>query len=192
MKSQSVDIMCIQEVRKKNSDKFISDDGYTVLWSGSGDGSREWAGVGFIISPSLQRNFLGFRPLSNRIAALKLSVNCRSLVVFSVYAPHNLKPLPERVSFYDDLDKAVQVVKANGPTYIVGDLNARLGQRRTGEEDILGDYCFGREAQHAVEAPNRELLIEFCTSLEYIVANTWMPNPWEMQVTYHEPSVHPR
>jgi len=105
MKSQSVDIMCIQEVRKKNSDKFISDDGYTVLWSGSGDGSREWAGVGFIISPSLQPNFLGFRPLSNRIAALKLSVSCGSMVVFSVYAPHNLKPLPERVSFYDDLTR---------------------------------------------------------------------------------------
>ena len=191
MNSHSVDIMCMQEVRRLNTDKFFSEGGHEVLISGSGGGGREWAGVGFIISPKLRHFIMGFRPLSNRIAALKLRVDGGSMALLSVLAPHNLRPIPERIWFYDELEKAVQAVKVNGSTYVFGDLNARLGQRRHGEEAILGGYCFGREAQHVVEAPNRDLLIEFCTNFELAVANTWVHNPPHAQVTYHELSVPP-
>ena len=133
MKLHSIDILCIQETRKINSDKYLSDDGCTVLLSGSGESCREWAGVGFVISARADRCVIGFRPLSNRIACLKLRVAGGTLALFTTLAPHNLRPLPEKAAFYDELDQAVQVVRANGPTYIFGDLNARLGQRRPGE-----------------------------------------------------------
>ena len=106
-------------------------------------------------------------------------------------APHNLKPLPERVQFYDNLEDAVAQVSSNGPKLILGDLNARIGQKRPGEESILGDFRFGREATHRVELPNRDLLLELCCNLGYIVANSLLPNPAQNQVTYHEPVARP-
>ena len=53
-----------------------------------------------------------------------------------------------------------------------GDFNARIGQRRPGEEEVLGEHCFGREAMYQVEIPNRDLLLEFCSNRKLIVGNT--------------------
>lgn len=61
-----------------------------------------------------------------------------------------------------------------------------MGQRRLGEEAIQGDYCFGPEAQHRAEAPNRDLLVEFCCSSSLSIALPFLQNPVCRQVTYHE------
>ena len=95
MKTNSVDILCVQECRKLKSDKFWSDSGHMVLLSGSGSGTREWAGVGFIVSPRMQSQVIGFRPISNRIAVLKMRTAGGCVAFLSVLSPHNLKPLPE-------------------------------------------------------------------------------------------------
>ena len=60
MESNSVDIMCIQKGRRLQSDTFKNDAGYSVYLSASGTGSREWAGVGFIIAPCMRQSVLGF------------------------------------------------------------------------------------------------------------------------------------
>jgi exonuclease III len=99
MKTHSIDITCVQETRKLNSDQFCSDTGDVVLLSGSGASSREWAGVGFIVSKRVQSLIVGFRPISNRLAALNLRVAGGCIALFSAYAPHNLKPLSEIVAF---------------------------------------------------------------------------------------------
>ena len=116
MKSNSIDVMCIQEVRRLHSDTFKSDAGYLVYSSGSIACKREWTGVGFIVSPKVQKHVIGFRPLTNRVAVLKLRVMGGCMAMVSAYAPHNLRPISEQISFYDDLDKALQGVGTNGPT----------------------------------------------------------------------------
>ena len=72
-----------------------------------------------------------------------------------------------------------------------GDFNARIGGRRPGEEDVFGEFTYGREAQHAVELPNRDLLVEFCLSKGLAVANTFADVPAHQKVTYHEPGTRP-
>ena len=54
---------------------------------------------------------------------------------------------------------------------------ARLGQARPGEEDIIGQFTFGREARHLVEVPNRELLIEFFIGAGLIIASSYIDRP---------------
>ena len=61
-----------------------------------------------------------------------------------------------------------------------------IGQKLSGEECILGEFGFGREAQRYVDTANRELLIELCTGLDYVVPNTLYPDSPELKVTYHE------
>lgn len=177
MRNHSIDIICIQETRKINSDHYDTDSGYAVYLSGSSSVHREWAGVGFIVSPYFKHHIVGFNPWCNRICTLKMRVVGGTCCIFSLLAPHNLKPLADRTRFYDDLAAHVQGCPASASKYFLGDFNARIGQRRAGEEQVLGDYCFGREAAHKVEVPNRDLLLEFCYAYELSVANSFCENP---------------
>ena len=52
---------------------------------------------------------------------------------------------------------------------------------------MVGGFSFGREAMHKVELPNRDLLAEFCSSRQLVVANTLVSTPDFQKVTYHEP-----
>jgi len=102
-----------------------------------------------------------------------------------------LKDLPERLYFYESLDAHLQKIAVNGKKLVFGDFNARLGSRYPGEEDILGPHCFGLEARHRVEVPNRDLLLEFCASRSMVVANTFVDTPPHQKATFHEPGVSP-
>ena len=79
----------------------------------------------------------------------------------------------------------------NGSKLVFGDLNALIGQHQIGEDNVLGDFCFGRIVQHQIDTPNRDLLLEWCQSSAMITTNTFCPQPQEKLVTYHEPHVGP-
>jgi hypothetical protein len=90
-----------------------------------------------------------------------------------------------------DLGQVCDKTSVNGSKYLYGDFNARLGPRRPGEEEIIGEFSFGREAVHRVDVPNRHLLLEFCTDRGYCIANTFEERPPEQKVTFMEPGTHP-
>eukprot|EP00959_Pyramimonas_sp_CCMP1952_P206304 4314749-Pyramimonas_sp.AAC.1 len=50
----------------------------------------------------------------------------------------------------------------------------------------MGEHTFGNEARHVVPVPNREMLLEFCYSHEYVIANTRFQQDPDKQVTYYE------
>ena len=92
MSANSVHVLCMQETRKVKSDCFELDCGHLVYWSGSGEEGREWAGVGFVISPRFQRYVKSFTPFSNRIAGLKMTVPGGCIALFTVLA-HKASPM---------------------------------------------------------------------------------------------------
>ena len=105
----------------------------------------------------------------------------------TAYAPHNLHDLADRFRFYVDLDTHFRKLSANVAKMVVGDMNARLGDRLPGEDLIIGPHTFGNQAARRVEVPNRDLLMEFCESNTLSIANTFMDTPPEQKVTYMEP-----
>jgi hypothetical protein len=191
MIQHSIGVMCIQEVRKLKSEVLDSDRGYQLILSGGSASQREWAGVGFIVSPKVRKSIVGYCQFNNRMASLKLKTTGGVFAILSVYAPHNLKDVSEKHAFYDDLSKLLRKTSTNGPRLIYGDWNARLGLQKAGEGHILGDFGFGREAQHRVEVPNRDLLMEFCTVHGYVVAQSFFQQDADVKVTYHEPNTPP-
>ena len=62
----------IQEMRKVNSDNYDLDNGYSVYLSGVSNANKDFADVGFVISPRAKSYVLSFSPISNRISILKL------------------------------------------------------------------------------------------------------------------------
>ena len=155
MKMHGIHVCCIQEVRKPNSDYYLTDDGFTVILSGSSNIAREWAGVGFIVSPSLKQK-VEFLQFDNRIASIKLRTTGGKASITNVYAPTNLADVEVKLQFYELLHTHLRSFSANGLRIIAGDFNARFGHRRSGEEHFLGEFSCGREAVHVVPLPNRD------------------------------------
>eukprot|EP00959_Pyramimonas_sp_CCMP1952_P012708 268923-Pyramimonas_sp.AAC.1 len=113
------------------------------------------------------------------------------MTIITGYAPHNLKPLPERRHFYTMLDSTCRSCNSNVGILIIGDFNARVGKAQPGENAILGDFGWGRRAQHEIEQPNRELMIEFCTSVGIQIANTFYQQTLQDKVTFMEAGALP-
>ena len=123
---------------------------------------------------------------TGRTAYVKMTVQGGTLGVLTAYAPHNDKPPEEKFKFYEDLGDVFNKCSVNGQRLILGDLNARLGQRRPGEEEVIGGHTWGREAQKKVEPPNRDLLMQFCFESGLAVANTYEQGVPEEKATFVE------
>ena len=114
----SIGVMCLQETRKSKSDVFVEERGFKIILSGCSVAEREWAGVGFIVSPKVRKSIKGFCQFSNRLASLKLKTSGGVFAVLCAYAPHNLKELSEKLVFYDGLNKLLKNTSTNGPRLI--------------------------------------------------------------------------
>ena len=184
MKQYDIDILCIQETHR-NDTCIYEELGFVIILSGTGEDVRTWSGVGFIVAPWCKHKVKSYKQISERMCSLRMKVRGGILAIFPVYAPHNLKPLPDRLQFFTQLDVEYRKCSANLAKLVLGDFNSRLGLQRPGEEQIIGDHTFGRPAIHEVEVPNRDLLLEFCQGCSLVVANTF-ETPIEEKVTFKE------
>ena len=193
MKKYQLDIVCIQETWISKASYYNTFDNCMVILSGV-DGPQEernWTGVGFILSAKVRRSLRSFLQYSDRMACIKVQAGSNLVGILSIYAPHNMKPLPEKVAFYADLTTLYDRCSTDGPKIICGDFNARLGECRSGEDQVIGPHAFGREASRATELSNRELLLEFCFGHGLAVANTFADTSPGEKVTFREAGFDP-
>ena len=154
VKAYHIDILCIQETRTTTS-QVHEEQGHLVILSGSERDGRNWAGVGFIVAPRCRYHIKSWKQVSERICSLKIRVRGGAVGITGVYAPHNMKPLDERIHFFSDLDAEYRKCSTNVGKFIIGDLNSRIGHRMPGENHIIGSYSFGRQVARSVDASNR-------------------------------------
>ena len=192
MTEQIIGVLCLQETHQLKSDYYVSDEGYLVILSGSAAGIRERAGVGFIVAPGWRRSVVGFCQATARMASLKLRVSGGKAVLVSAYVPHSGYNFAERQSFYHDLSEFAAKLSSHGPKIIFGDFNARLYRRMPGEEHIIGPNVFNNAEAIVKDDMNRHLLIELCTSLDTVVANTFFETPDTEQVTCYNVGSKPK
>lgn len=191
MRSLRIDIVCLQETRALKAEYYTA-NGYRIVLSGSEEAKRSWAGIGFIIAPWCQHRVCSFLQYSDRLASIKVKEKGGEIAIICCYAPHNLRPYDERQQFYESLGKLYDSIAVNGPKCIFGDFNARLGNRRRGEEDIGGPFSFGTEAKRQVDTPNQDLLVEFCFYQSCVIANTLEYAPPDQKAIFMEPGTTPK
>ena len=191
MERLGIGILCLQETHRSASIYYDTDDGYLLILSGDG-GESENAGVGFLISPGMRRSIIGFCQASSRMATLKLRIRGGKTSIFSVYAPHNGKPIDERRGFYNGLGELLGSTSAHGLVLLYGDFNARLYRRFPTEEDIIGDHIFGNTSRAEFNHDsNRSLLVEMCMSHKLVIGNTLFDEPPERQITCYNVGANP-
>ena len=183
MLTHSIDLLCLQETHQQGSEYYVS-GGFLVINSGNDNDVREPAGVGFIVAPGLRHAVMGFMQFSQRLASITLRVKGGSLRFISAYAPHNGHDLSVRADFFSELASFIRRQRPHRPTFVFGDLNARIFCSQTGEEAIIGQHIF-RDPQ-AVAKPhnNRDLLCELCFSNGLVLANSFFERPTDETVTY--------
>ena len=83
----------------------------------------------------------------------------------NAYAPHSGYPVAAIDGFYADLTKALSKLPQRDTTIILGDFNAKIGQRRN-NESFLGQWGRGRRNR------NGHILASFCDANDLVITNT--------------------
>ena len=177
MQDLNIGLLCMQETHRAGSSYFVQ-DGFLVIFSGTDSEEREWAGVGFVVAPWLRHAVCGFIQFSSRLASIRIRIPGGSACFISAYAPHDGKNLTIRADFFHDLAAFTARCRTHGPTYVVGDLNARLHVRFPSEEQVVGNHFFKIPSAKLDGHDNRDLFLEMCISASFVIANTFSRYIW--------------
>ena len=82
--------------------------------------------------------------ISNRVIYVMMRINKRySLQVVQIYAPTSSAKDEDVEKLYEDVSKARKAEKSN-LTVIMGDFNAKVGQKSTTDLNYIGSFGLGR------------------------------------------------
>lgn len=137
------DILGLCEMRRLD-EKIEEREGYILFQKGIIAGQR---GVGFMIKKSLKENIVELIGISDRLAVLniKLPGYKKIWTITQVYAPTEKATKQDIEDFYNDLSD-ITMKYNNNNIIIMGDFNAQVGTRETGEEHVLGKYSYGERS----------------------------------------------
>jgi exonuclease III len=139
LEKYKMQITAVQETKCLGNE--IRDTTHTIFQSGKSNGKREF-GVAFIVNKEMNKNILGFTPVSERICRLRVKTRFFNLSVINVHAPTEDKDETEKDEFYSQLQRTYDSAPSKDIKAIIGDLNAKLGK----EEIYKG--TIGKQSLH--------------------------------------------
>src|SRR5271163_2190989 len=106
-----------------------------------------------------------YRTFIYSVAMLVVKINSKyTIKVIQVYAPTSTYDDEIVEEMYDEINTLMDAVKTHC-TMVIGDFNAKIGSRKTGEDNIMGISGIGERNERG------ERLIEFATSRKLYIAN---------------------
>ena len=140
------------------------------------------------------KHIVDIHPVSDRLAVAVIKAGqTYTLNLITAYAPHAGRPEEEKESFYSELQETYSSYETKGPTWILGDMNARIVKASTEEErNYIGNFTFRPQevnpfSENDQVMENRNLLLSFITANECILANTWFKKQDRFLATYRTP-----
>ena len=193
MKSNDVNILLLQETKTRQNVREVRKD-FVWFFSGEAHQQEYTHGVGFVIRQHIVKHIVDIHPHSDRLAVAVLKIGATfTLNLISAYAPHAGRTEEEKEAFYEDLQLLYSSYKNKGPTWIMGDMNARIVKATSEEEQsYIGKFTFRPESASALSGNdgivhNRSLLVSFCMGNECILANTWFKKQDRHLASYRTP-----
>ena len=113
----------------------------------------------------MANSVVGFWPVSDRIALVKLKAKPFSINVIQICASKSAFIEEDLEEFYEELDKCKKECKDHEVNIVMGDFNAKVGRGR--HTDIVGSEGLGEMNGRG------EKLTEWCKQNNQIIMNTW-------------------
>lgn len=151
-------------------------DDFMLCYNGQIKGRH---GVGFIIKKYLKsciKNFIGF---SDRVVLLDIDINDTPISIIQVYAPTEESEEAEIDSFYKTLHRAHE--NSSKYTIVMGDFNARVGQKNTEGNKLFGHFGYGKRS------PRGQLLIQYAQEYNLSIMNTFFKKKSSQKWTWKSP-----
>ena len=163
-KERKLDILALSETKVKG--QGVQEwEGERVIVSGVAERCRAREGVAIIVSGRLWGSVIDYKCVSSRIVWVRMKVAGEKLIIVSVYGPGMEKSENERESFWSNLNDCVAGFGENERYVILGDMNAKVGDRP--RDEVVGKYGVPNVDE------NGDRLIEMCIERRLIVGNTW-------------------
>ncbi|KAL4083714.1 hypothetical protein QTP88_029030 [Uroleucon formosanum] len=173
-----VKIAALQEIRWKGAGQVTVKD-YEIYFSGMVD--RHSFGSGFAVHRSMVPHVKEFRPVSERIAVMRIKSRPVDLILICVHAPTNTSEDYIKDAFYEDLDTTYERLPGNAIKILLGDLNAKCGK----EEHFRP--IIGSESVHDTSNENELRVISFAASKDMIISSTTFPHKDINKITWKSP-----
>ncbi|XP_047120403.1 craniofacial development protein 2-like [Schistocerca piceifrons] len=175
-----VDVAALQETRL-SGEGSLREDNSTFFWKGREIGERREHGVGFAVRNSFLSCCEQTKSMSERLTTLRLKTTSGPVTLISAYAPTMKAPPEVKDMFYEDLRKCQENVRGSDKLMLLGDFNARVGNKRNNWTHCIGPYGIGNMNE------NGQRLLELCTSLSLCITNTYFQNRDVHKVTWKHP-----
>ncbi|KAK3573023.1 hypothetical protein QTP86_012246 [Hemibagrus guttatus] len=175
MERRKVDILCVQETRRKGSKAHSISAGFKLFYYGV-DSKRN--GVGVVLKEVFGRNVLEVKRVSDRVMSLKLEIEDAMLNVVSGYAPQVGCELEKKERFWSELDEVMESIPTGERVVIGADFNGHVGEGNTDDEEVTGKF--------GVKERNLEgqMVVHFAKRMDMAVVNTYFQKREEYRVTY--------
>ncbi|XP_068082623.1 craniofacial development protein 2-like [Anabrus simplex] len=161
-----LDVLGVSDIRVRGDNEEEKGD-YKVYLTGVRKGRAE-SGVGLFIRNTIARNIVSVRHVNERIMWVDLSEGGIKTRIVSVYSPCEGADEDEVDKFYEALSDIVVRVNSKDRIVLMGDFNARVGNRTEGYERVIGKCGEDMEANG-----NGKRLLDFCASMGLGVTNTF-------------------
>lgn len=181
MKERNLDILGICETRYLGEGIKAIHDGFILIYKGRDDERKH--GVAIVFKAELYKKVTETFLVNERIMAVTMKIAGETLSVIQVYAPQQGRPQEEKQEFLQTLENTYDSV--NGTTKIlIGDMNAHMGLRREGEEEVIGSWGLGDRNLDG------ERLLDFAMRNGLAVMNTFFEHRDTQKWTWYRWSRH--
>ena len=169
--------MC--EIRRSGEAIVDRHNGDIFCYKGQTKGQR---GVGFIIKKEIIHMVQEIRGISERIMVLTLQTNKRyRTTIIQIYAPTENSNDEDIEDFYNELECTIEKYRSNR-TFIIGDFNSKVGNRRHTHEDPVGPYIYGNRNVRG------ERLVQFVIEQNMKIVNTFFRKKLGSKWTWRHPN----
>lgn len=175
-----IDVAALQETRLLDEGS-LREDNYTFFWKGKKDGERREHGVGFAVRNCLLGCIETPSCISERIMVLRLKSATGPVTLISAYAPTLNADTDVKDNFYEDLRVCLENVHASDKLLLLGDFNARIGNKSENWPECIGNHGIGNINE------NGQRLLELCASYSLCVTNTYFKSKPIHKVSWKHP-----
>ena len=162
-------ILALQEMRITGTGTRDLKKG-RIYYSGTTNGKHE-EGVGLYVDRKLVPSVVDFKPISSRLAYMRIHTQWIKTSLVVVHAPTDVSEDTEKDDWYNQIESLLDTVPRHDALIVLGDWNAKVGRETAAFGDVIGEHSL-----HLSSTDNGIRMISLATQYGLVVGSTLFPH----------------